>query len=89
MQAIQTKYVGPTNTKGARIIARYQGGKIIVGWDYAKDVTENHLDAALALATKLDWLRHTHGWAHGTLPDGSFCLAFNPRLSAHVEGVQI
>ena len=87
MQAIQTKYLGPTNTKGSRIVASYAGGKVITSWDYSKDVTENHLDAALALAEKLDWLRHTHSWAHGCLPDGSYCLAFQPRLSAYVGGV--
>ena len=67
-QAIITKYVGPTNHKGARVIARTGSGvKITVSWDHALDVPENHLAAARALAEKLNW---DGVWVGGGTADG-------------------
>ena len=34
MQAIQTKYIGPTNTKGARIKAFCAAGSITIPYNY-------------------------------------------------------
>lgn len=65
-QAITTKYLGPTNYRGSRIKARCQAGSIIVSWDHALDVFDNHIRAAKALADKLDW---TADWVGGSLPD--------------------
>lgn len=55
MQAIKTKYVGPTNTRGSRIIASCDGGKITHNYAHNIDVEQNHIDAALALCKKLGW----------------------------------
>jgi hypothetical protein len=43
--AIETKYLGPTNTRGGRIKATPISGRgksIIVPYDHALSVTENH-----------------------------------------------
>lgn len=53
MQAITTKYLGPTDTRGASVVARCQGKKIAVAWDHAIGSDENHELAALQLAHKL------------------------------------
>ena len=54
-QAIETKYLGPTNTKGARIKASAWGGSVTIGYDYALDAQGNHKAAADALIAKLGW----------------------------------
>lgn len=68
MQAIITRYLGATNSRGARVKAKIKSDSVTLPWDHAKDVDENHNAAAQALALKLDW----HGnWARGSLPDGT------------------
>jgi hypothetical protein len=54
-QAIETRYLGPTNTKGTRIKATAWGGNITVGYDYALDAQDNHRAAADALIAKMGW----------------------------------
>ena len=54
-QAIETKYIGPTNLRGSRVKATAQAGSIIMHWDDALGVDENHTKAALALCAKYDW----------------------------------
>ena len=74
MQAIVTKYLSPTNTRGARIKATAhtgQGGSITVPWDYALDTSANHRAAALALANKYKWLDHSDLSEGGSLPAGN------------------
>jgi hypothetical protein len=55
--AIETKYVGPTNARGARIVARAgnDAGRLTVYWDHSQGLEENHKAAARALAAKLGW----------------------------------
>lgn len=54
-QAIETRYLGATNTKGGRIKATAWGGNITVGYDYALDAQDNHRAAANALIAKMGW----------------------------------
>lgn len=54
-QAIITKYLGPTNCRGARVKATSQAGSITVPWDYALNPSDNHRVAALAFAAKYGW----------------------------------
>ena len=72
-QAITTKYLGPTNQRGARIVARAFAGKVTVPWDYSENVMANHAAAAKALAEKYQW---TGGrWHGGGLPDDTgYCF---------------
>lgn len=75
MQAIETRYHGPTNNAGARISARSDAGRIIMGWDHALDIAGNHAKAARMLAARLGWL--THGiWVGGSLPGNHTGYAF-------------
>lgn len=67
-QAILTKYLGPTNTRGARVKAWCQADSLTVAWDDALDVNANHELAARALARSLGWKGTLIG---GGLPDGS------------------
>ncbi len=76
MQAIQTKYFGPTNHNGSRIKATAAAGSVTVDYDHALNVGDNHKAAAAALVAKLGWgttpinaLRLS--WVDGFLKDGT------------------
>jgi len=71
MQAIHTKYFGPTDFKGSRIKAACQTKSITVPYDHALDSEEMHRSAAVKLCRKLGW--HFKDLATGQLPDGSYC----------------
>ena len=74
MQAIVTKYLGPTNYRGARVKAMAQAGSVTIPWDDALDVDTNHEAAAVALCAKLKWTTengHKGRWNGGGSPDGN------------------
>jgi len=68
MQAIITKYYGPTNSRGSRIRATAGAGSVSIPVDNAGSIDWNHREAARALALKFDW---TGIYTEGGLPDGS------------------
>lgn len=55
MQAIKTRYCGPTDTKGSRIRASCDGGSASVSYDSALDNEANHYAAVKKLCDKLGW----------------------------------
>ena len=79
MQAITTKYHGPSNTQPARIIAKCWLGRVVHLWDYRLNVEANHVAAAEKLIIKLNNDRKKAGhddyiWqpvASGNMPDNS------------------
>ena len=54
-QAIETRYLGPTNTKGGRIKATAWAGSVTVPYDHALSLEDNHRAAAMALVAKYGW----------------------------------
>lgn len=67
-QAIHTKYLGATNSRGARYQAKAEGGEsVTVPANYALDSSENHAAAAEALLKKLKWRGK---WFFGSTKDG-------------------
>jgi hypothetical protein len=71
MQAIVTKFLGPTNHRGSRVKAWCEAGSVTVSWDHAKDVGGNHDAAAEALIRKLGWDAPCYRgrWVGGGLPN--------------------
>lgn len=67
MQAIVTKYLGPTNFRGSRVKATADAGSVTLSWDDALDSRSNHEAAAKALADKFGWRGRLIG---GGLPTG-------------------
>jgi hypothetical protein len=58
MKAIRTRALGPTGTKGARIVASdADGNRIVVSRDYSFGDDENFAIAARALCHKMGWSR--------------------------------
>jgi hypothetical protein len=59
MGTIITKYHGPTDHQGSRIVATANtyGTKtrILVGYDYSLNSLDNHTEAAMKLAQKIGW----------------------------------
>jgi hypothetical protein len=76
MQAIQTKFLGPTNTRGDRIKAVCAAGSITLSWDFGLNTEANHVAAARALQAKFNW---EFELVTGTLADGSFVHVQIPR----------
>jgi hypothetical protein len=55
-QAITTKYLGPTNYRGARIKAYTESGiSLTISYPYELNPEEGHLQAADKLKTQLGW----------------------------------
>jgi hypothetical protein len=77
LQAIVTKYHGPTNCKGSRISAKADAGRVIVHYDHALNLDENHKAAAQALVERLGWTE-ANGYpalAGGALPgNAGYCF---------------
>lgn len=69
MQAIQTRYIGPTNYLGSRVKAYSEAFPrgVIVPFDYALNTEARHDAAARAFIVAKCW----HGsWVRGGSPDG-------------------
>jgi hypothetical protein len=74
MQAITTKFHGPTDHKGARITARCDAGRITIPYEYGASQDGAHDAAAQALIAKLDWNKHGRAWIRGHLPGNDGCV---------------
>lgn len=78
MQTITTKFAGPTDTKGSRILVKSWIKSKSVGWAYSLNSEDNHKAAALQLVQAINAERLAKGigdyqWqiiAEGSLPDG-------------------
>lgn len=79
MQGIETRYLGPTNTKGGRIRARAWAGHVTIPYDHALTIEGNHRAAAMTLAAKLGWHHDAPAehWATGGNARGDGYLHVN------------
>jgi hypothetical protein len=55
MQAIRTRYHGPTNIRGSRISAKCEARTIYVSYDHALNIEENHRAACRELVRVMGW----------------------------------
>ena len=87
LQAIQTKYIGPTNSRGSRVKAYCQAGSITVSWLHNLNSEENHKRAVLELIKKLGWDDIT--WVCGWSADdrGVTAVAIGKRGEIKIGGV--
>lgn len=82
MQAILTRYLGPTNTRGARIKATCAAGSITISYPYDLSGQAVHRKAAEALVSKLGWVdTYYGGLLGGQLANGDYAFVFNSKLS--------
>ena len=63
-QTITTRYHGPANIKGSRISATCEAKRIILSWDHALGVDDNHSAAVEELTKRLGWddIEFIGGW---------------------------
>ena len=80
MHAIRTKFAGPTNTRGSRIIATSHYGRTVTSYDYALSAGENHVAAAAAHVTTRMAPRGPFALTSGELAAGEH---------AHIVAVQV
>lgn len=78
MQAIETKYHGPTNSKDSRISATCQAGRIIISCKDELNLEQNHIAAAVQLCVKLGW---SYDFVSGTLKNENFVHVFTEEPS--------
>lgn len=71
MQAIQTKYLSPTNHRGSRIKAWCAARRLVVPWDHALDPEANHQAAALKLQVLMGWAEKNY-LVGGVIPNGDY-----------------
>jgi hypothetical protein len=86
MQAIVTKYIGPTSHRGARIKATASAGSITIPYDHSQNHDEPFRIAARAFCDKFNW-EFDH--VSGGLPDGSLVWVKNVRksLSQRIQAI--
>jgi hypothetical protein len=78
MQAIQTRYFGPTNHRGARIKAWAQAGSITIPYPYELSGQACHRMAAELLALKCQWDTPFYGeLLGGQLENGDYAFVWN------------
>ena len=81
MQAITTKYLGPTDNYPSRVRAITAcGTKITLPWQHSLDSDDNHKRAALALAQKLGWQGTYQG---GHTKDGMIFAVIDDSTQIH------
>lgn len=73
VQAIITKYHGPTDTRGSRISATCASGKTSIPYPYHLEGIAAHADAARELCEKLGLVGR---FTSGHLPDGRYVFTF-------------
>jgi hypothetical protein len=63
-QSIETKYLRPTNNRGARVKATASGGaSVTISYGHEKDDDMEHVKALTELVNKLGWHGEWHGGA--------------------------
>jgi hypothetical protein len=72
LQAIETKYIGPSNVKGSRIHAFCAAGSVYMYYRHEFDTPENHHLAACKLMKKLGWDEHSRILGGGSLKHGNY-----------------
>lgn len=80
MQAILTRYLGPTNCRGARIKAECYSDSVTIPYPHELSGEEVHRAAALALIAKINKRCPQSPWptefVTGCLPSQEYCHVF-------------
>lgn len=95
MQAIHTKILPATNTKGTRIKATCQAGSITIGYHsvdeggiFSED--DRHRAVARMLQKKLGWTSDVGRYGEivtGCLPDGTYCHVLTEAVT-HIRNIR-
>ena len=82
-QAIITKFIGPTETRGHRIKASCESGSVTIAYPDCDDNQDAHHKAAQALCNKFGWSGRLIG---GALPScAGYAFVFEPVATGRVR----
>ena len=84
-RAIRTRYVGPTNNRGSRVIADAgdRASRLTLEWDDRLNAEQNHAAAAVALTQKMGWVGEYYTpLVGGAFPD-HYVWVFMPHPEMH------
>lgn len=82
-QSIVTKYVRPTNTRGARVKATASGGaSITINYGHEKNDEMEHVKALTELVNKLGWHGEWHGGAGARARRVWVCNSYSVTINA-------
>lgn len=76
-QAITTKYLASTNTRGTRVKATAQAGSVTVGWDHNFSEAKNYHLVAEKLARSKGW---RGVWFYATMANQDRVYVWVPHL---------
>lgn len=80
MQAITTKFIGPTNHRGSRIRAKCAAKTIYVPYEHALSEDMNHSSAAECLVEAMEWQTWFGKMIGGSLPNSEgYCFVAVPQ----------
>lgn len=83
-RAIQTRYLGPTDFRGSRVVADAgdRASRIVLDWDDRLNPEQNHAAAAVALTEKMGWVGEYYSpLVGGAFPD-RYVWVFQPKPEA-------
>lgn len=83
MQAIVTKYLGQTNYKPSRMVAKAEFGRVVVSYDHGLTAQGNHAAAAAAYIQKMYW-GSLANWRGGQIPGGSYVWVYDTETIADI-----
>lgn len=75
-QAILTRYLPPTNCRGAKVRAIAGAGALSFAWNHELDCDMNHKHAAFRYAQKKEWLVNGIKLFGGMLPNEDYAFVF-------------
>lgn len=87
-QAIETKYLRPTNTKGGRIKAECWGGSVTISYPHELDTADAHKAAAQALIDKMAALATKYGGSRSVWNAGRWVQGGNAKGDGFVFVVE-
>lgn len=83
-QAIETRYLGPTNTKPSRIKAECWGGSVTISYPHELNPDEAHRAAAQALIDKMVDLANKYGGSRSIWNTGRWVQGGNAKGTGYV-----
>ena len=77
MQAITVKYLGPTNSRGARVKASGGTGNVTLPFRHDQDMRQNVAAAVDELLLRNGWL--SYSYVLGVLSDGTYAAVLSDK----------
>lgn len=87
MQAIRTKYIGPSNVKGSRIQAKCEARTIYLSYDSELSEYENHKGACAALVRAMGWEVDGYSDMVGGVFDNAYYWVFDGKRLQALRGM--